>query len=77
MTTDRVAGAARQFEALMLAQWMKSVHEAGSGWLGTGGDPAGETAMEVAEEQFAQALAQQGGLGLARMVTQALHRSES
>ncbi len=77
MTTDRVAGAARQFEALLLAQWMKSLREAGSGWLGTGGDAAGETAMELAEEQFAQALAQQGGLGLARMVTQALPRDES
>lgn len=71
----RVADAARQFESLMMAQLLKSMRESGEGgWLGTGDDQAGERAMELAEEQMAQALAQQGGLGLARLVVSGLKK---
>jgi hypothetical protein len=34
------------------------------GWMGTGDDQSADSAMELAEEQFAQALASRGGLGL-------------
>jgi peptidoglycan hydrolase FlgJ len=65
----RVRDAARQFEALLLSQILKSMREASSaGWLGSGQDAAGATATEMAEEQFAQALAQRGGLGLADLI---------
>ena len=47
---------------------------AGGGWMGSGDDHAGATATEMAEEQFAQALAQSGGLGLANMVVSGLRR---
>lgn len=70
----RVRDAACQFESLMIAQLMKSMHEGGKGWLSDGNDDdqAGETATQLAEEQFAQSLARQGGLGLARMVVSGL-----
>ena len=69
----QIEKAAKQFESLLIGQIMKSMHEAGSsGWLGGGDDQAGEAAMELAEEQFAQALASRGGLGLARLIMQGL-----
>lgn len=71
-TPERIEETARQFEALLISQLMKSMREAGAGWLGTGDDPTATSAMELAEEQFAQALASQGGLGLARLVATGL-----
>ena len=69
----RVRDAACQFESLLIAQLMKSVHESDKGWLGDSeDDQAGSTATQMAEEQFAQALARQGGLGLAHMVVSGL-----
>jgi Rod binding domain-containing protein len=74
----RVADAARQFESLMIAQLLKSMRESGEGgWLGTGEDQAGAHAMELAEEQMAQTLAQQGGFGLARMVVAGLRKESN
>jgi Rod binding domain-containing protein len=64
--------AARQFEALLVAQMLKTVHEAGGGWLGTGEDSSATPALEYAQEQFAQALCATGGLGLAKMVARGL-----
>jgi Rod binding domain-containing protein len=69
-----IQDAARQFEALLLAQLLRGAREAGSeGWLGTGEeDQAASCAMGLAEEQFAQALAAQGGLGLASLIVSGL-----
>lgn len=65
-----LAGAARQFESLLLSQLLKAACDPQTM---TGGEPdAGSSmAIEMAQEQFAAALASQGGLGLARMVTDA------
>ena len=69
----RARDAASQFEALLIGQLMKSARESSSGWLSDGDDDqAGSTATEMAEEHFAQTLARQGGLGLARMVVSGL-----
>jgi Rod binding domain-containing protein len=70
--------AAQQFESLMISEMMKSVHEgSSSGWLGSDGDEGGDNqAMEMAESQFANALAMNGGLGLARMVEQSIGQQD-
>ena len=69
----KVENAAKQFEALLMGQILKSMHEAGSeGWMGTGDDASADSAMELAEEQFAQALSSRGGLGLSRLIVQGL-----
>ena len=69
----KIENAAKQFEALLMGQILKSMHEEGSnGWLGGGDDQSGESAMQLAEEQFAQALSSRGGLGLAKVITQGL-----
>jgi Rod binding domain-containing protein len=67
-----VREAAIQFESLLIAQLLKSVRESSPGWLGDGEDQAGATATDLAEEHFAQTLARQGGLGLARIVISGL-----
>ena len=70
---SKIKNAAKQFEGLIIGQILKSVHEASNeGWMGTGEDQSGSTAIELAEEQFAQAMANGGGLGLAKMVEKGL-----
>ena len=69
-----VAEAAKQFEALLMAQILKAARGDGKGWLGTGDDSGDAMASELAEEQFAQALAQNGGLGLSSRIVASLSR---
>lgn len=75
---SRVEDAARQFESLLLAQMLKSGREAAAD---IGGEDENEaessTMLEVAEQQFAQMLARQGGIGLARLVQAGLERGGS
>jgi flagellar protein FlgJ len=68
---EKIRGAARDFESLLVGQMLRSMREA-DGWLGTGEDQAGAHAMEFAEEQLARALAASGGLGLSGMIVQGL-----
>ena len=74
---DKLEKAAKQFEALVLSQLLKSARESSPGGLtGDGTDQASSTMSGLAEEHFAQALAAQGGLGLARMISQGLIAAE-
>ncbi len=73
-TPEKIENAAKQFESLLIAQILKSTHEAGSGWLSDGEDQSADSTMELAEEQFAQAMASGGGLGLSRLITQDLSK---
>ena len=69
---DKIADAARQFEALLIGQMLKSMRDTEGGWLGTGDDEASNSAMEYAQEMFAQSLSASGGLGMAKLVTRGL-----
>lgn len=73
-TPEKVQKAAKEFEALLIGQMLKSVRESsfGGGW-GTG-DQAGDVALEMAEQQMSQLLASNGGLGLARVITKGLEQ---
>jgi Rod binding domain-containing protein len=64
---DKIATAARDFEALLIGQLFKAAHGEG-GWLGTDDDDPGEAAIGMSEEQLAQAMAAGGGIGLAKMI---------
>ena len=68
----KIQGAARQFEALLIGQMLKSMRDSEGGWLGTGDDEASSSAMEYAQEMFAQSLSANGGLGMANLVVKAL-----
>jgi Rod binding domain-containing protein len=64
--------AARQFEALLLNQMMKSMRDSEGGWMGTDEDDAASSAMEYGQEMFAQSMAKNGGLGLAKLLAAGL-----
>jgi Rod binding domain-containing protein len=67
-----IAAVAQQFEALLIAQLLKEARGDEDGWLGSGEDAGSATAAGLAEEQFAQALAQSGGLGLSAQIASSL-----
>ena len=69
--SQKLCKAAADFEALLIAQLLKGMRESGEecGWLGTSGDASSDSLMGLAEQQVSQALASQGGIGLARLIT--------
>ena len=71
-TPAKVHEAARQFEALLLGQILKSMKDAEGGWMGTGEDQTASSAMEYGQEMLAQQLSSNGGLGLANLIVQGL-----
>lgn len=64
----KIRDAAQQFEALLLGQILHSAHDSQAGWLGSGGDSSGDCASDYAEQQLATTIAQQGGLGLSKLI---------
>ena len=72
---EKILKAAKQFEALLVGQMMKSMQDSEGGWLGTGDDQSSSAAIEYGEEAFAQAMSASGGLGLAQMVAAGLQHS--
>ena len=72
---EKIQDAARQFEALLLTQILKGMR-AGESGLGDS-SAQGDAVFELAEQEFAKALAASGGLGLARLIADGLTRSPS
>ncbi|HYA17600.1 MAG TPA: rod-binding protein [Bryobacteraceae bacterium] len=67
----RTVSAARDFEALLIAQMLKSMRSEKSAWLGSGDESDGDSndaVLSLGEQQIAQALSAGGGLGLAKMI---------
>ncbi len=62
------AEAAKQFEALLIAQMLRSAREA----AGLDQDSTSETMFDVAGQEFAKMIANNGGLGLAKMIATSL-----
>lgn len=72
-TPEKIRQAASQFEALLIGEMLKSSQEGSSGdFMGTDDDQAGSSLLDMAQQQFAQAMALRGGLGLAKMVSEGL-----
>ncbi len=64
--------AAREFETMLISQWLKSARSAGQ-VLAEGSDMAGaDSYMEMAEKSLAQTMANRGIFGLARMMLREL-----
>jgi Rod binding domain-containing protein len=77
-SNKRLADAAKQFESLMIDQMMKTVRESsGGGWLNDGDQTGEDSSMGMAEEQFANAMASSGGLGLAKMIVKTMSQPET
>lgn len=64
--------AAKQFEALMIGQMLRTAHESSSGSLDDDSSSSGDTMFDVAGQQFAQILANNGGFGLAKTILRGL-----
>ena len=73
-TPEKIGKAAKDFEALLIAQMLKSARESGGGITGDADeqDETNSTLMELGEQQLAQAMSNSGGLGLAKMVVAGL-----
>lgn len=69
-STEKIRKAAEDFEALLIAQLLKSARESGGGISGDEDeqDETNSTVLELGEQQLAQALASNGGLGIANIV---------
>jgi Rod binding domain-containing protein len=69
-TPEKIGKAATNFEALLIAQMLKSVRESDGGMTGDADeqDETNSPMLELGEQQFAQALSSSGGLGIAKMV---------
>jgi flagellar protein FlgJ len=63
------AEAAKQFEALMIGQMLRSAREDSSD---EEKDSTGSTMLDMADQQFAKLLADRGGLGLGTMIAKSL-----
>jgi peptidoglycan hydrolase FlgJ len=72
-TPTKIVEAAKQFEALLIGQMLRSVREAGA----DDEDNASATMYDVADQQFSQLLANNGGLGLSRMIASGLEKEAS
>jgi Rod binding domain-containing protein len=63
----KVEGVAKQFEALMIAQMLRTAREDTED-----GNSSSSTMLDVADQQFSQVLANNGGLGLAKLVVKGI-----
>jgi Rod binding domain-containing protein len=68
----KVEGAAKQFEALMIAQMLRTARENTEDQ-----NSSGSTMLDVADQQFSQVLANNGGLGLAKMIVKGLQQGQA
>lgn len=64
--------AAREFEAMLIAQLMKTAREAGALHDSADAMTGAEGYLEIAERQLAEALAAAGAFGFARMILEEL-----
>jgi Rod binding domain-containing protein len=71
--TAKVGHAASEFESLLIAQMLRSARESSDADSDQGdGAETNSPLKDLGEQQFAQALANSGGLGIAKMVVAGL-----
>jgi len=70
----KIRESAKQFEALLIGQIIRTMRESTGGWLGSGEDQASASMSEFAEQQMAQVLSSTGGFGLASLIEKAISR---
>jgi flagellar protein FlgJ len=66
--TAKLKDAAGKFEAMLIAQMLKSARKTDSGGWSGESDQSSSSLMEMGEQQLADMLGAQGGLGIAKMV---------
>ncbi len=76
-TPEKLHTLAQQFEALLIGEMLKTIREAAKDSGNDDSDSGSESAMDMAQAQFAQAIAAQGGLGLSHMIETGLARDSA
>ena len=72
---EKIADAIQQFETLLIEQMLRSMRSSDSdGWMGTEKDSSSESLMEYAEQEFARVIANNGGFGLAKLLSDGLQQ---
>jgi Rod binding domain-containing protein len=66
-------GAAKQFEGMLIGQMLRSAREAAED---DDDDPDGQPMIDLADQQFSQMLANNGGMGLAHVIVNGLKQGE-
>ncbi len=77
-TQAKISQCAKDFEGLLVEQMLRSARASGGGALTADGDDAADansTMVELGEQQFAQALAASGALGIGKMVIAGLTKN--
>lgn len=69
----KIDEAAKQFEGLLLGQMLKSARDATA--QDDDDDSSSQTMLDVADQQFAQVLANHGGIGLAQLAVKGLNQT--
>ena len=65
---ERLEAAAKEFEAMMIQQLLKTARQAGLLYESEDEMTGGEGYLELAEQQFARVLAEKGTFGFARLL---------
>jgi Rod binding domain-containing protein len=65
---QKLKKAAQEFEGVLLASWLEEMQKSSLDSSGTGQEAGAETLRSLGTQAVAQALAQRGGLGIARMI---------
>ncbi len=68
------AAAARDFEAMLIGELLKSAYSTEQTGLGGGSDSGGQTMLDFGREHLAKVISAGGGLGLAKVVENGLKR---
>ncbi len=73
-TPEKILAASRQFEALLIGQLLKGAKDSDSG--DEDGDDSTDGALmeDIGQQQFSLALAQNGGLGIAKTIADSFSR---
>ena len=67
----KVEGAAKQFEALMIAQMLRTARENTEDENSTS-----SSMLDLADQQFSQVLANNGGLGLSKLIVKGINQGQ-
>lgn len=77
-STARLSSAAKEFESVLLGQWLKDAESSFGSVPGSQDDDAGgEQMKEFAMQHVAADIAARGGIGIAAMVESALAKQET
>jgi Rod binding domain-containing protein len=76
--TERLSSAAKEFESMLLGQWLKDAESSFGSVPGSEEDDAcGEQMKEFAMQHVAAEITDRGGIGIAPMVERALAKQET